>query len=101
MVKVGCYTDIVPRVPEYNTFGNHLYMYFFILDRSSNNVIETNVLLRERNFGVLEDKPIADYVNAANSAGFKKVYKFVPEGGESASEVRQRVKVFMKVRKNI
>ena len=45
----------------------------------------------------MEGKPITDYVNAANSAGIKKAYKFVPMGSESSDAVRQRAKEFLKV----
>ena len=45
----------------------------------------------------MEGKPITDYVNAANSAGIKKAYKFVPKGGESSGAVRDRAKEFLKV----
>ena len=46
---------------------------------------------------MMENKPISEYVKAANSAGFKKAYKFVPDGGESSKEVRERAKMFLKV----
>ena len=51
----------------------------------------------------MEGKPITEYVNAANEAGIKKAYKFVPKGGESSTEVRERAKEFLKVsiQKNI
>ena len=45
----------------------------------------------------MEGKPITEYVNAANSAGYKKAYRFVPKGGESAEEVRKRAKCFLEV----
>ena len=66
-------------------------------DRCSRDVVETSILLRERNFGEMEGKPITEYVNAANSAGYKKAYRFVPKGGESAEEVRKRAKCFLEV----
>ena len=66
-------------------------------DRCSSDVVETSILLRERNFGEMEGKPITEYVNAANSAGYKKAYRFVPKGGESAEEVRKRAKCFLEV----
>ena len=51
----------------------------------------------------MEGKPITEYVNAANEAGIKKAYKFVPKGGESSAEVRERAKELLKVciQKNI
>ena len=58
---------------------------------------ETSILLRERNFGEMEGRPITEYVNAANLAGYKKAYRFVPKGGESAEEVRKRAKCFLEV----
>ena len=66
-------------------------------DRCSSDVVETSILLRERNFGEMEGKPITEYVNAANLAGYKKAYRFVPKGGESAEEVRKRAKCFLEV----
>lgn len=45
----------------------------------------------------MEGKPITEYVNAANAAGIKKAYKYVPKGGESSSAVRDRAKEFLKV----
>ena len=45
----------------------------------------------------MEGKPITEYVNAANLAGYKKAYRFVPKGGESAEEVRKRAKCFLGV----
>ena len=45
----------------------------------------------------MEGKPITEYVNAANLAGYKKAYRFVPKGGESAEEVRKRAKCFLEV----
>ena len=45
----------------------------------------------------MEGKPITEYVNAANLAGYKKAYRFVPKGGESAEEVRKRAKSFLEV----
>ena len=45
----------------------------------------------------MEGKPITEYVNAANEAGIKKAYKFVPKGGESSAQVRERAKELLKV----
>lgn len=73
------------------------YFYSYFLDSSFDDIVQTNILIRERNFGVMEGKPITDYVNAANSAGIRKAYKFVPKGGESSDAVRQRAKEFLKV----
>ena len=74
-----------------------------ISDASFDDIVQTDALIRERNFGVMEGKPITEYVNAANEAGIKKAYKFVPKGGESSTEVRERAKEFLKVsiQKNI
>ena len=81
------------RYWEFHSIAN----YFYFLDSSFDDIVQTNVLIRERNFGVMEGKPITDYVNAANSAGIKKAYKFVPKGGESSGAVRDRAKEFLKV----
>ena len=45
----------------------------------------------------MEGKPITEYVNAANLAGYKRAYRFVPKGGESAEAVRKRAKCFLEV----
>ena len=91
------------------TFGDHLYnfpcsdIFHPISDASFDDIVQTDALIRERNFGVMEGKPITEYVNAANEAGIKKAYKFVPKGGESSAEVRERAKELLKVciQKNI
>ena len=69
----------------------------FFSGQLEDDVVKMDILLRERNFGVMENKPLADYLKTAKSAGFKKPHQFTPEGGESAREVRQRVENFMKV----
>ena len=71
--------------------------FLFFSGQLEDGVVKMDILLRERNFGVMENKPLADYLKTAKSAGFKKPHQFTPEGGESALEVRQRVKNFMKV----
>ena len=73
------------------------YILFYLLDASFDEIVQTNILIRERNFGEMEGKPITEYVNAANAVGIKKAYKFVPKGGESSSAVRNRAKEFVKV----
>ena len=73
----------------------------YLLDASFDEIVQTNILIRERNFGEMEGKPITEYVNAANAVGIKKAYKFVPKGGESSSEVRNRAKEFLKVLFNV
>ena len=73
------------------------YILFYLLDASFDEIVQTNILIRERNFGEMEGKPITEYVNAANAVGIKKAYKFVPKGGESSSAVRDRAKEFVKV----
>ena len=74
-----------------------LHQHSFFSGQLEDDVVKMDILLRERNFGVMENKPLADYLKIAKSAGFKKPHQFTPEGGESALEVRQRVKKFMKV----
>ena len=74
-----------------------LSILFYLLDASFDEIVQTNILIRERNFGEMEGKPITEYVNAANAVGIKKAYKFVPKGGESSSRVRDRAKEFLKV----
>ena len=78
-----------------------LSILFYLLDASFDEIVQTNILIRERNFGEMEGKPITEYVNAANAVGIKKAYKFVPKGGESSSRVRDRAKEFLKVSFNI
>ena len=55
------------------------------------------MLIRERSFGVMENKPLIEYANAAKEAGLKNAYLFVPDGGESAVQVRERAKIVLKV----
>merc|ERR1712168_1580308 len=50
--------------------------------------IEKDPLLRERCFGVYEDKPIQECVDAASAAGAKSFYEFVPEGAETEAQVQ-------------
>jgi len=58
--------------------------------------IEKDVLIRERSFGVFEDKPIQDCCEAATAAGKKSFYEFVPEGAESEAQVQMRSDKFFK-----
>merc|ERR1712018_725775 len=61
------------------------------------NIIETNKLLRERSYGVLELRRHDEFVLAAEAAGFqgKNRYDFVPEGAESKQDVRKRAAEFL------
>ena len=55
--------------------------------------------LRERHFGVAEGTMILQHRKNAKRAGFKtraELTKYVPEGGESDSDVRKRVAIFLK-----
>jgi len=58
--------------------------------------IEKDPLLRERSFGVYEDKPIKECVDAASAAGLRSFYEFVPEGAETEAQVQMRSDKFFK-----
>jgi broad specificity phosphatase PhoE len=67
---------------------------------SSENLlgIKRDPLLRERGYGILEDKPSSDRKKAANEAGMfgqEEENKFVPSKGESIDEVFSRAKQFL------
>merc|ERR1712110_461836 len=59
--------------------------------------IETNKLLRERCYGVLELRRHEEFCLAAEAAGFQgeNRYDFVPEGAESKPDVRKRAAEFL------
>jgi len=61
------------------------------------NMIETNKLLRERCYGVLELRRHEEFCLAAEAAGFQgeNRYDFVPEGAESKPDVRKRAAEFL------
>ena len=61
--------------------------------------IERCQALRERHFGIAETTMILQHRENAKRVGFKgrgELTKFVPEGGESDSDVRKRVETFLK-----
>ena len=53
--------------------------------------------LRERHFGVAEKTMILQHYHNAKKEGFKRsdLTRYVPEGGESDDEVRERVRIFL------
>ena len=59
--------------------------------------IQTNLLLRERSFGIYENIPVDDYIKVTEAAGFESMYDFVPEKGESRDDVAVRAKDFLAV----
>lgn len=57
--------------------------------------IQTDDLLRERAFGVIEGQPLDVYRAEAAKAGHSKNYSaFTPKGAEHISEVNNRVRKF-------
>jgi len=67
------------------------------LSDENSNSVQKNELLRERCFGVFELRPSKEFRAAAEKSGFTQndLYNFVPEGGESLSDVRNRGKEFL------
>jgi len=65
-------------------------------EASSVKNVEKDALLRERSFGVYEDKPIQECVDAAAESGAKSFYQFVPERAESEAQVQMRSDKFFK-----
>merc|ERR1712018_94408 len=61
------------------------------------NIIETNKLLRERCYGVLELRRQEEFCLQAEANGFQgqNRYDFVPEGAESKQDVRKRAAEFL------
>ena len=69
-------------------------------NRSDNSQlgVKRDILLREKKYGIMEDKPWSDLKSAANDAGFlgqAEEKRFVPTGGESDDEVFKRAKRFL------
>jgi broad specificity phosphatase PhoE len=54
-------------------------------------------LIRERNFGIHEGTPFAEYRSIANKAGFPFVFDFVPKGAESSDDVKKRAQEFLRM----
>ena len=71
------------------------------LNKKSSNqrlIIKRDILLRERGYGMMEDKPISDLKDAANKAGFfgaAGVNQYIPTGGESDEQVLERARKFV------
>ena len=71
-----------------------------LIDNSSNHrlIIKHDALLRERGYGIMEDKPYSDLKDAANKAGFfgpDEENRYTPKGGESDEQVLKRAKRFV------
>ena len=66
-------------------------------DDTTPTTVQKYKLLTERSFGVFGLQTNKDYKDAARKAGFEKgesLYSYVPEGGESKSDVMKRVVEF-------
>lgn len=71
-------------------------------DQLLGNIIQADVLLRERSYGVMEGKSKSDFIKKALELGIQDCNPkeptrcFTPEGGESEEEVKARVSLFIK-----
>lgn len=69
-------------------------------NHASNGLSEGDIIqdkrIRERSFGVFENRFLADYEEACKAKGFE-VYEYTPEGAETRDSVRKRVKDFFHV----
>ena len=61
----------------------------------STNDVKTNMLIREKSFGKLENITLSEYSKIAKNDGCQDEYQYAPEGGESPQQVRERVREFM------
>ena len=50
--------------------------------------------IREKHFGIFEDKPFSEYANKVKEAGIERWMAYIPENGESLEQVRERVRKF-------
>jgi len=61
----------------------------------SNLQLIQDKLIREKSFGDLENINVKEYSRITKEKGFADEYEFIPEGGESHQQVRERGKKFM------
>ncbi len=74
--------------------------YIVEANESFNDVdkIQKEPRLRERSFGIMENKPVTEYMEMAKANNIKNSFRdFTPEGGETEEYVRQRGREFFQV----
>ena len=63
--------------------------------KESTHDLKTNMLIREKSFGKLENMTLSEYSKISKNDGCEDEYQYAPEGGESPQQVRERVREFM------